>query len=400
VRPKAGCHNALVESSFAAIFGPPSEPPVPIDWTAVEDWLGLTLPADYKAVALAYGPIDIGEYIWMHVPCVADGRFEYGDWLASTHRLCRIASREVPPHEPPAFHPAPGGLLAWGTTRRSDGLFWDTAASSDPDRWPIVVFHQDAVHRGVDPWHHYGTPLVQTLAAATRTGLALPDGGRFGPLPATVRRPAFLAEARQWMPPPAIPPDPLRRAAVTAGEGLETLTVLVPPPEAPHLGNGTWENLFRELGTRLPAEYVTLMNRYGGGCWSNWLRFVTPLHAGRHGFVDNVEETLSGYRSLRSQFPEYCPLPVWPEPGGFLPFANSIDGDDLGWLTEGEPDSWPLIVVPRHADQGPPLPGTLTDTLLQWARGRFGTDGLPALDESDDPLAFASFEPWTDEAST
>jgi hypothetical protein len=35
---------------------------------------------------------------------------------------------------------------------------------------------------------------------------------------------------------------------------------------------------------------------------------------------------------------------VWPEPGGFLPVADTAHGDYLGWLTEGDdPDSWPLI---------------------------------------------------------
>jgi hypothetical protein len=30
--------------------------------------------------------------------------------------------------------------------------------------------------------------------------------------------------------------------------------------------------------------------------------------------------------------------------------------------------------------------------------GRFATEGLPGLDEADNPLDFASFQPWTDES--
>jgi hypothetical protein len=387
--------------SFAAIFGPPSAVPVPVDWDAVEAWLGLPLPGDYKSVASAYGPLDIGEFIWLHTPCVQEGRFDYAAWLRETHRECRISSRQAPPYEPAAFHPAPGGLLAWGMTRSVSYLFWDTAASEDPDRWPVVVFHQDAVYQRVNPWHSYEMPLLDTLSAAVHTGLPLPGGGRIGPLPAIARRTAFLTDAGPWTPPapqPEVVPEARRRAALAEGSGLEALRLLVPPPQAPYLGGGTWEELFERLGTRLPAEYVALMDRYGAGCWSNWLRFFTPLRTNGRGLVDHAAQMLDAYRSVRADFPQYHPLPVWPEPGGFLPFARSIDGDQLGWLTEGDPDAWPLIVYPRHADQGPPLASNLIDTLLEWLRGRFATEGLPGLDELDDPLEFIDFKPWDDEA--
>ena len=80
-------------SSFAAIFGPPPAVPVPVDWDAVEAWLGLPLPGDYKSVASAYGPLDIGEFVWLHTPCVQEGRFDYAAWLREAHRECRISSR-------------------------------------------------------------------------------------------------------------------------------------------------------------------------------------------------------------------------------------------------------------------------------------------------------------------
>ncbi|GAA1078004.1 hypothetical protein [Kitasatospora arboriphila] len=81
------------------------------------------------------------------------------------------------------------------------------------------------------------------------------------------------------------------------------------------------------------------------------------------------------------------------EPGGFLPFGSTIDADTLGWLTEGEPDAWPLIVRPRHAPQGPRLAGGLVDTLVAWLRGRDLGEGFPGLDPDDDPLEFAAFLP-------
>ncbi|TYC09653.1 SMI1/KNR4 family protein [Micromonospora sp. MP36] len=388
-------------SRFADQFGPPPQsPPIPIDWAVVESWLDLQVPADYKAIASAYGPLDIGEYIWLHVPCAQADRFDYGTWLRENHRWARISSRMVPPHEPPAFHPAADGLLAWGTTRRSDLLFWDTSASDNPDEWPVVIFHADAVHAGVNPWRGFGTSLLDTLTALVQTSLDLPGGGSLGPLPASARRTAFLSDAGAWAPPvpkPRLVPEQLQREALIAGSGLDTLRLLVPPPEAPCLGDGRWDDLFAELGTPLPTEYVALMDLYGAGIWSNWLRFATPLRSGAT-LAAYAQERLGWYRDLRDQFPEYHPLPIWPEPGGFLPFASSIDGDSLGWLTEGEPDRWPLIVEPRHHEQGPPLTGTLIDLLLSWLRGQPAAREFPHLDPLDDPLEFTDFQPWTDKA--
>lgn len=182
-------------SSFAALVDLPSAAPLPVDWDTVEPWLGLSLPGDYKALATTYGPLDIGEFVWLHTPCIQEDRFDYATWLRETHRHCRISSRNAPPYEPPAFHPMPGGLLAWGETRASAYLFWDTAASDDPDQWPVVVFHEDAAIRGIAPWHSYEMPLLDTLSAAIRTGLPLPGSDRLGPLPATARRMAFLPDA-------------------------------------------------------------------------------------------------------------------------------------------------------------------------------------------------------------
>ncbi|MEV7562649.1 SMI1/KNR4 family protein [Streptomyces sp. NPDC089795] len=221
-----------------------------------------------------------------------------------------------------------------------------------------------------------------------------------GPLPGSLARTAFLPDARPWSPHAPVVPrltEAQRRVALRTGTGLKALELLSPPPAEPYLGGDSWDALFAELGTVLPREYVTLTQRYGAGSWGRWLRFFTPLRTRDHEqrFVVAVEEVLDGYRQLRASHPDAQPLAVWPEPGGFLPFANSVDGDQLGRLTEGaDPETWPLVVWPRHADQGPPLESGLIDTLLAWQRGTLTAPGLPGLDQSDDPVECAGFDPW------
>ncbi|MFI1050219.1 hypothetical protein ACH4U3_31370 [Streptomyces griseoruber] len=379
--------------------------PVPVDWAAVEEWLGTRLPADYKRLADRYGPVDFGKYLWVHVPC-ADERFDYGTWLGRTHREARIALRDLPREERFAVRPEPGGLLAWGCSRGTDDLFWDTSVSDDPDAWTVVVRHRDSVPgSGLLPWHRYDLTLTGYLRQTVRETWELPSppGPLLGPLPGTVARTAFLPCAGPWTPPAPVGPRLTaaeRAVALETGTGLDALRLLTPPPARPHLGDGSWEQLAEQLGVRLPGEYTQVMEAYGCGTWSSWLRFPAPLRTRAPRFTAYVEEVLEAYESLREGYAEWYPLATFPAPGGFLPFADSIDGDHLGWLTEGEdPDAWPLVFWPRHADQGAPLEQGLIDTLLAWQRGRLGGPGLCRPDEEDDPVEFARFDPWDDDAA-
>ncbi|MFI7505102.1 SMI1/KNR4 family protein [Streptomyces sp. NPDC049687] len=107
-----------------------------------------------------------------------------------------------------------------------------------------------------------------------------------------------------------------------------------------------WDRLYERLGTRLPGEYIQLMERHGAGSWCGCLRFNMPFGEDQYALAAWAEWYAETYQRQRARFPEYHPLAVYPEPGGFLPFADSIDGDHLCWLTEGAtPDDWPLKVA-------------------------------------------------------
>ncbi|MFF4342774.1 SMI1/KNR4 family protein [Kitasatospora sp. NPDC001540] len=372
--------------------------PVPVDWAAVEHWLGRELPSDYRQLLDGHGPVLLGDHLRVLGPYVQGGRFDYGEWLHRLHRDARIELRELHGERRPAVHPEPGGLLALGETGGSGRLFWDTA-DPDPERWTVVVRCVDdgSGESGPPGWYRTGLTLGGLLEALT-AGRDVPP---IGPRPAV--RAAALPGAAPWTPPPPLPPrlDPeQRRFALETGTGLAALRVLVTPPERPYLGSGrTWASLAADLGTELPAEYRTLMELYGSGQWGGHLRFHTPLRKGGDDFLAHVRTTCEDYPIFREDFPEDYPLAVWPEPGGFLPFATGTYGDVLGWLTEGPaPDRWPLTVLPRHVDQGPPLPGGLVDVLLAWLRRTLHAPGLPAFDQDDDPAEYAVFEPFDDRA--
>ncbi len=390
-------------AAFADLLGPPPAPAPAVDWPAVEGWLEVPLPADYKAVVSAYGPVEIGDPEGVRVrllgPCVsADGRFDYGSWVVETHRHSAIRPLMFT-HERRVFRPQEGGLLVFGETSSGDHLFWDTSVSKDPDEWPVVLLTTNVAAHVDEPWVDYEVPLVELLSAAIRGGVPHPvePGRLLGPLAPEVRGYAPLVGAGPWAPPaPGTHVDARQHAALTEGYGLDAVLALVPPPLTPYVGEGSWEQVFERIGTRLPSDFVALAERYGRGNFSCWLDMDTPLDTeGRLGLAGEIIRSRDAYRTLRDAHPEFYPLPAWPEPGGFLPCASTIDGDWIGWCTQGEPDEWRVAVHPRHAPQGPPLPGNFTETLLHWLRGdRPGSEGFPALPPGMDPLDVICFEPF------
>ncbi|MGW5261780.1 SMI1/KNR4 family protein [Microbispora sp. NPDC004025] len=166
-------------------------------------------------------------------------------------------------------------------------------------------------------------------------------------------------------------------------DALNKLIALVPPPAEPIHGETAWEAVFAELGTSLPADFVALVDRYGSCYFGEWLSVADPRSAaGGESFADAARYVGDQYREFRKEWPSWYPLAAWPEPGGFLKWGSTDNSDLIGWLTEGEPEAWPVIIWPRHHDQGPAIRLTATEFLLEWFSGNtFGRPELPDLDE-------------------
>ena len=146
---------------------------------------------------------------------------------------------------------------------------------------------------------------------------------------------------------------------------LEELRRRVPPPALPFPPAGDWSAAEEALGTPLPADFKQLVELYGSGELCGHLHWLNP-------FADpsmraDAEELLAAYRQVREAMPEDCPWPAFPEPGGLLPWAMTADGEELYWVTEGDPDRWKTLAgeppdVALH-DVG------ATQFLVQWLDG-------------------------------
>jgi hypothetical protein len=355
----ASVNGGIVHDLLSSVTPEPTR----IDWERVEGWLGTALPRAYREIADRFGSIFVGDWLWIHAPVRLTGYPAYDKELAGIRAEARDAC-DASGLAAPVFHPKSGGLLPFGSGRGGEGLFWDTAAGA-PEEWPVVVLAHAPGAYGNAGWIHSGRTLLPFLEALVITGVCQ-DGRSLGPLPARIDRAYGGQAASYWTPPDRAARSDPRRKGLTSGAGLKALQVLVPPPDG------------REptvVGEELPADYRALMEAYGPGAWRDWLRVWHP------------EDVVSSNR------PPVMDAVAGRRDDDFLPFADSIDGDVLGWVREGPPDRWPLAWVPRYSDPGPPMRLTFTAALLAWLRGTPVDRVCRAPDPDVDLVDQATFEP-------
>ena len=129
---------------------------------------------------------------------------------------------------------------------------------------------------------------------------------------------------------------------------LERLQELLPPPAEPvELGRPDgWAEVEAALGTELPGDFKAFTEPYGSGTVDDFLYLFNPFAAGQDGnLLAEKDRVLEGYRQTRARFPERLPLPPFPDPGGVLPLGRTDNGDELYWVTQGDPDGWPVALL-------------------------------------------------------
>lgn len=93
--------------------------PVPVDWAVVEQWLGVRLPGEYQRLAERYGPVELGGYVQVHVPCADGDEYDWADWLRQARREARAVS---------CRSPTPSTATIWAG--------WPKGPVRTPGRWP------------------------------------------------------------------------------------------------------------------------------------------------------------------------------------------------------------------------------------------------------------------------
>jgi len=151
---------------------------------------------------------------------------------------------------------------------------------------------------------------------------------------------------------------------------LSGLLPLLPPPESPiaalHLDD--WGAVQQILGTPVPGDYREFISVYGSGAIDRFV--IQVLNLSLEWDRSMSDELCAALASLHEDPYSDQPFPVFPEPGGLLPWGSGDDGDTFCWKTIGEPDDWPIVLFPRWGDVYFEYDLAMTDYLGGLVEGR------------------------------
>jgi hypothetical protein len=103
---------------------------------------------------------------------------------------------------------------------------------------------------------------------------------------------------------------------------IEALMRAVPPPQKPlESFAGPWAQIETEIGSPLPQDYKDYARLYGSGYFLQFLHVDTP----RTGNPNiRLEKQVPSMCAMFAQFDgDDRPYPLWPEPGGLMPFGGT-----------------------------------------------------------------------------
>lgn len=134
---------------------------------------------------------------------------------------------------------------------------------------------------------------------------------------------------------------------------FEKLRELVPPPAEPYEAQGDWDAVEAQVGSPLPEDYKAFVSAYGTGVVSKLFYTYNPFAKNRNlNLLAYGERIVDAYRTMvRHEHPLEIPYPVYPEPGGLLPWGRTENTFDLFWVARGEPDQWFVFCCNARDDE-------------------------------------------------
>ncbi|MFI6959641.1 hypothetical protein ACIBJI_40020 [Nocardia sp. NPDC050408] len=118
---------------------PAPQPAHRFDWAEAETRCGTSLPADYKNLLDAYGPVGFDDFLWLLFP--GDHKF-----LSLSDEGGRIVGEYLPAMDPTIDVDR---YQAWGITDNGDYCLWEKT-TPNPDDWTVTL-----TDTGLNRWDRF-----------------------------------------------------------------------------------------------------------------------------------------------------------------------------------------------------------------------------------------------------
>jgi hypothetical protein len=129
---------------------------------------------------------------------------------------------------------------------------------------------------------------------------------------------------------------------------IEELIAFIPPPDTPQDADGDWSAAEAALSVRFPNDFRQLIRRYGTGEFYAGLLIFNPLNSW---CLHQIAKQLKNYHAMREAME--LSLRLHPESPGLFPWGFDSNGNGFFWLTDGEPDQWPVVQVGHNEEENP-----------------------------------------------
>jgi hypothetical protein len=149
---------------------------------------------------------------------------------------------------------------------------------------------------------------------------------------------------------------------------LDKLLRIAPPPKRSPYPRSDWLAAEKRLGIALPSDYKAYVDRYGDGELAGFIRVQNPF-PNLADWLACLERYLEADREARENCPEEYAGPIFPEPGGRLPWGGTTNGDVVWWLTAGAPDKWTVIVWETRGPEHQHFNLSAVELLVGWVTG-------------------------------
>jgi len=152
------------------------------------------------------------------------------------------------------------------------------------------------------------------------------------------------------------------------GELLVELQTIVPPPAKRIPESVDWADFERGNGFSAPISYREFIDTYGCGKLVTSTDDMWIYHPAPPGqtFVESSQWERDLVRESYVEHPWMPQGPVYPEAGGMLTWGCMWEGEPLGWVTDGDPDEWPIVF---GFDEDVVFPYSFLEFVVRWLRG-------------------------------